>query len=439
MEVKGQNRNSIIIRLLVIGILILVLMIPRIMIDGLISERSARKNEAVSEITSKWARAQTIAGPVITVPYEKRFRNDQGKVLTETGYVQFLPEELQIKGEIQPEIRYRGIYRAAVYNLKLNLAGRFSFAKLGRLNLIPEQIRWNEGFMAVQITDMRGIKDSIGLEWNGRQLRFEPGIFEGGIFHSGVSLRLPLEAIKTQGSSDFSIYLNLNGSEELKLQPLGQTTIVQLSSPWNNPSFTGAFLPETRHIGENGFNARWKVLDLNRNYPQQWLGETYNSNLESSEFGVKLYSPVDEYTKVNRAVKYIFMFVGLTFLVFFLVEVFNKRRIHPVQYLLIGFSLCIFYVLLLSLSEHIGFELAYLIAGISIIGLIGSYVRSALGGKWVSLLTAGLLATLYGFLYILLQNQDYALLMGSIGIFIIMAVVMYISRNINWYKIEIKE
>ena len=439
MEVKGFNRNSIIVRLLMIGILILVLMIPTVMINGLIGERSIRKAEAVAEITSKWAQAQTVGGPVITIPYERSFKDDQGKVRTEMDYAQFLPEELGIEGKIRPEIRYRGIYKAAVYNLKLKLAGRFSFAKLERLNLNPERIHWNEAFMAVQITDMRGIKDSVGLIWGGRQFRFEPGIFEGGIFTSGISLRIPLNTISAQEGSAFSINLNLNGSEELSLQPLGQTTTVQLSSTWNSPSFTGAFLPETRRVDKNGFNARWKVLDLNRNYPQQWVGDAYNDNLKGSEFGVKLFSPVDEYTQVNRAVKYIFMFVGLTFLVFFLVEVFNKRKIHPVQYLLIGLSLCIFYVLLLSLSEHINFQLAYLIAGISIIGLIGAYVRSALGGKWVTFLTAGLLVALYGYLYILLQNQDYALLMGSIGVFIIMAIVMYISRNIDWYKIEMKD
>ena len=167
------------------------------------------------------------------------------------------------------------------------------------------------------------------------------------------------------------------------------------------------------------------MLDLNRNYPQQWVGGIDASAVTGSRFGVALFSPVDEYTQANRAVKYTIMFVGLTFLLFFLVEVFNRRRIHPIQYLLVGLALCLFYLLLLSLSEHLGFAPAYLIASLSTIALITFYIAHALGGRVTTLATAAMLTALYGFLYILLQNQDYALLMGSIGLFVIMGAVMY--------------
>jgi Inner membrane protein involved in colicin E2 resistance len=333
------NRNSISIRLFIIAALVLVMMIPSIMINSLVSERETRKNEATDEIASKWAYAQTIGGPMFTLPYEETVANTEGKPQSVTGYIQLLPESLEIKASMKPEIRYRGIYKAILYNAKINLSGYFSFAKLSALGINPQRIKGSDAFIAVSISDMRGIKDVIPLNWNQEKLFLEPGINKDDIINS--------------------------------------------------------------------------------------------------KFGVKLFSPVTEYTKTTRAVKYLFMFVGLTFLVFFLVEVFNKKRIHPIQYLLIGLSLCIFYVLLLSLSEHLQFEWAYLIASLSVTALITFYVKNALGTNILTSVTAVLLIVLYGFMYVLLQNQDYALLLGSIGIFIIMAAVMYLSRNVDWYKIEL--
>lgn len=196
-------------------------------------------------------------------------------------------------------------------------------------------------------------------------------------------------------------------------------------------------MPVQHQIDSNGFSADWQVLDLNRNYPQIWVENVSQRTVFSSSFGVNLYTPVDIYTQTTRAAKYMIMFIGLTFLVFFLVEIFSSKKIHPIQYLLIGFSLCIFYLLLLSLSEHINFGLAYLLASLSVVILIGAYVRSALEKKVIPLITVGMLAILYGFLYILLQNQDYALLIGSVGLFLILAAVMYLTRNVNWYRIDL--
>lgn len=442
MEVNDFRfkRNSIGFRLLIIGTLVLLLLIPSAWISSLVNEREGRKKEAVFEITSKWAQSQTIGGPVITVPYLKKWQDEKGKTQTAFSYIHFLPNKLVIQGNLTPEIRYRGIHKAILYNSKISLNGDFSFAKLDSLNLLPENVQWNDAFLTVHIPDMRGIKDSVELIWSKQSFLFEPGIRDGGIFESGISAKIPLlKEVPNQGLFDFLIKIDLNGSEEFNLVPLGRSTMVSLNSKWPNPSFIGAFLPEERQIDDTGFSASWKVLDLNRNYPQQWVGNSYNSNILQSKFGVSLFSPVDHYTKTTRATKYVIMFIGLTFLVFFMIEVFNKKRIHPIQYLLIGLSLCIFYLLLLSLSEHVGFDIAYLIAGISTIALISTYVKSSLDGLSTGLITAGLLTTLYTYLYILIQNQDYALLMGSIGLFIIMAIVMYWSRKVNWYKIELGE
>lgn len=434
------KKNSIGFRLVIIGILVLLLLIPSAWISSLVKEREGWKKEAVFEITSKWARSQTIGGPVVTIPYLKKWQDEKGKTQTLIDYIQFLPNKLIIQGVLNPEIRYRGIYKAILYNSKITLNGDFSFAKLDSLNVLPENIQWKDAFLTVHIPDMRGIKESVELLWKNQTLLFEPGIRDGGIFESGISAKIPLPKEElNRDLSGFSIKIDINGSEEFNLLPLGRITTVSLKSKWPDPSFIGAFLPENRQIDDVGFSASWKVLDLNRNYPQQWVGNSYNDNILQSKFGVSLFSPVDQYTKTTRATKYVIMFIGLTFLVFFMIEVFNKKRIHPIQYLLIGLTLCIFYLLLLSLSEHIGFELAYLVAGISIIALISSYVKSSLGGISTGLITAGLLITLYSYLYILIQNQDYALLMGSIGLFVIIGIIMHWSRTVDWYKIELGE
>ena len=440
MDQPRINSGSIVLRLLVVGVLVLLLLIPTGMISALVGERERRKQEAVTEVKSKWARAQTLAGPIVTVPYEKKWRDADGKTQSSLEHLTFLPQTLEIAAALEPHTRYRGIYQAVLYSAKISARGQFSFTNLGDLGVVPENIRWQDAFVSLGIPDMRGIKEYIRLTWNGRTYVFAPGIREGGdLLDSGISVKVPLSADRAADrTAAFSFALDLNGSEELNIMPLGRTTTVSMTSAWPDPSFGGAFLPEKRSIGEKGFTASWKVLDLNRNYPQQWVGGIDASAVNGSRFGVALFSPVDEYTQANRAVKYTIMFVGLTFLLFFLVEVFNRRRIHPIQYLLVGLALCLFYLLLLSLSEHLGFAPAYLIASLSTIALITFYIAHALGGRVTTLATAAMLTALYGFLYILLQNQDYALLMGSIGLFVIMGAVMYLSRNIDWYAVEAK-
>jgi inner membrane protein len=216
--------------------------------------------------------------------------------------------------------------------------------------------------------------------------------------------------------------------------PVGRETTVQVGGSWGNPSFVGAYLPEERSVEPNKFLASWKVLHLNRNYPQQWTGASVN--LKESAFGIKLLMGLDEYQKTMRSAKYAIMFIVLTFLSFFMAEVLNKRIIHPIQYVLIGLALTIFYTLLLSISEQTNFNRAYLLSSAATIALIGLYTRSVLNSILAAAIITGILAVLYGFLFIVLQLQDYALLLGSIGLFLILALVMYITRNINWFAVE---
>ncbi len=404
----------------------------------LVSERASRRKEAIQEITSKWSTRQIIGGPIVTIPYTETWKDEEGETKSVIKYIQVLPETLNIEGEIRPEVRYRGIYQAVVYNAQLDLSGDFSFKKLQTMNIDLDQLLWDDAFVSMNISDMRGINEYVELKWGEQAVLFEPGIKRGNdLFDSGISVRIPLGFGNVSDGINYALHINLKGSQALSFLPLGKTTMANLRSSWNNPSFDGAFLPEQHQIDNNGFSADWQVLDLNRNYPQIWVENVSKKTVLSSEFGVNLFSPVDIYTQTTRAVKYMIMFVGLTFLVFFLVEVFSNNKIHPIQYLLIGVSLCIFYLLLLALSEHVNFGLAYFLASLSVVILIGAYVRSALEKKVIPLITVGMLTILYGFLYILLQNQDYALLIGSVGLFLIIAAVMYTTRNVNWYQIDL--
>ena len=256
----------------------------------------------------------------------------------------------------------------------------------------------------------------------------EPGIDKYNGFQSGV--RLPVEIDTSKQELGFNFDLDLNGSHALTFGPIGKMTIVNLESSWNSPSFMGSFLPDEHVVNKAGFSASWKILDLNRNYPQSWLGDKHD--LLQSTFGLELMQPVNEYAKNTRAAKYTLLVISLTFLMFFFFEVINKQHVHPMHYILVGLAISIFYILLLSLSEHVGFNMAYILSTWAIIGLIGTYSTSILNSKKLVVVQGVMLLSLFGFIFVILQLEDYALLAGSIGLLIVLAIVMYFSRNIDW-------
>ena len=276
---------------------------------------------------------------------------------------------------------------------------------------------------------MRGIQQALPFEWNQQVLEVEPGIPTGDISGSGFHVKISLEE---RDRCDFQFELNLNGSDHLYFVPVGKSTNIRMKSSWRHPRFDGAFLPDKRDITDAGFEAVWNVLHLNRNYPQSWKGSAYHT--EESAFGCFLILPVDQYQKTMRSAKYAIMFIALTFMIFFFVEILNRRRIHPVQYLLVGLSISIFYVLLLSLGEQIGFNLSYLISSVGIVCLVTAYAASIFRHFKLTMILGICLVLLYAFLFILIQLQDYALLLGSIGLFIAMGLIMYTSRNVDWYS-----
>ena len=352
---KANNwmKNSITLRLFIIGFLMLILLIPASMIQSLIYERQSKSDEAATEISSKWGEKQVVTGPIICVPFNKLTKIDNNQMTKVRDYAYFLPETLNIKGQLKPEIRYRGIYKTIVYGSDITIDGNFNQPDFGGWKTTSEDVFWNEAFVTLGISDMKGIKNIINLKWDDSTIALNPGIEAKELLASGVSAPVMLQ---TSDSTlhHFSLTVQLNGSKDLSFIPLGKETKLMLNSAWGNPSFSGAFLPDKRNITDNSFSAEWKVLHLNRNFPQKWQGTQYNLN--ESAFGVSLLLPVDEYQKNFRAAKYAIINIVLTFLVFFFMEILNKKRIHPIQYLLAGLALLLFYTLLLSLSEQMMFN-----------------------------------------------------------------------------------
>jgi inner membrane protein len=347
-----------------------------------------------------------------------------------------LPENLNISGSIAPEKRYRGIFEVIVYNSDISLDGDFSTLNIKDFDIEAKDLHLNNAFLSIGISDLRGIEEQIDLKWGENTKVFNPGTITTNIISSGINAPLNI-SVNSNGdilSEPFAFNVKLKGSEYLRFVPVGKITDVELKSDWSTPSFDGAFLPDHRTVSDSGFVANWNVLHLNRNYPQAWLNSEHR--VQESAFGVDLLLPVDNYKKSERSIKYAILFIGLTFLVFFFIEIINKKRVHPIQYILVGLALCLFYTLLLSISEHSSFNFAYLASSVLTIGLISAYTKTVLKSTSLTGLMSGILTILYLFIYVIIQLEDYALLMGSIGLFIILALVMYFSRKIDWYQIN---
>lgn len=392
------------------------------MLRNLVRERQERNQETTEEIYSKWGGSQTISGPYLTIPFKI---NERGTL----RYVHFLPEDLDINGTLYPEIRKRGIYKVLAYKAELVFSGMLNADLSQQIDKIAGEPCLENAFMSIGITDMRGVNQDIRMTINNKDVHAIPGVENDDIISSGVTIKLDL---RDSYPKSFRFVVDINGSETISFIPAGKETDVSLSSSWNTPSFDGAFLPDDRIINEDGFTASWHILEMNRNYPQYWIGEQHE--VDNSKFGVKLMFPVDHYQKTMRSVKYAILFISLTFLVFFFIEIKNKRTVHLIHYVLVGFALCIFYSLLLALSEHLSFNLSYLISSVAVISLIASFCQLLFGKIRVTILNTGILITLYVFLFFVLQINDFSLLFGNIGLFIILAIIMIYSVKIDWFN-----
>lgn len=432
-------KHNIYLKIGIIIFLVIILMLPTALIKGLIRERQGLQAEALTEVSNKWGREQTITGPVLTIPYDRfvKHKDKEGNVTKIDRYKEFLhfmPDQLNIDGALNPERLHRGIHEIVVYDSDLKLNGSFTNIDLEQFDIPTENIHLDKAFVTLGITDLRGIEEQVWLHWNGKKKLFKPGIADNGLIKRGIHASVVIDST-TNKNFKFSIPLDIKGSRNIQFAPVGKSTVVKLNSKWSSPSFGGEFLPDHRSVSKDGFTAEWKILNLNRSFPQSWRGKRYSVN--ESHFGVELLLPVDNYRKNMRVAKYGLLIITFTFLVFFFIEILNKVFIHPIQYCLVGLALVIFFTLLLSISEHFTFNRAYMIATIATVGLVASYIRSILRSWPLAFLTGVLILLQYGFVYTLIQLEDYSLLMGSVGIFAILALVMYLSRKIDWYEIKL--
>ena len=428
------TRNHMIIKAILIGLLTLFLMIPTVLIAELISDRERTAREATTEVSQKWSGTQTLLGPVLSIPKNETTIGKDGKIEKTTNVIQILPETLSIRGEVKTQKLKRGLYEIVVYNAPIELTGSFSLPEeLGNLSQEAlDDIFFEDAMLNIGISDLRGISEQVNMNWSDQRIVFNPGIRHTGVLSSGVSSHVDIKTLLNEGVVKFMVGLELKGSEKLRFTPIGKSTVINLNSNCTTPSFTGAFLPVDREVNDEGFTSEWKVMHLNRNYPQVITGSRWESDMEESEFGVDMLLPVQHYQKSMRTVKYAILIIVLTFVVSFFVEVLQKKRIHPFQYLLIGMALCLFYSLLISISEHTDFTIAYSIASVMTVTLITCYLTGVLKIKKTALAIGGLLSLLYLCIFVLIQLETYALLAGSIGLFVILAAIMYVSQRINW-------
>jgi len=455
METVATNiwqRSKIVIKILMIGAMALLLLIPAYFVQTLIKEREQRQKEAVTEVSSKWAGRQIITGPIIALPYRTKIADANGNINLIKHFAYFLPDQLTVNATVTPKEKYRGIYKVMLYTSQVKLSGSFDEIPIEKLKVSAEDILWNDVTLRLYVSDNKGLNDEVKLNWNDSLLNFTPQTFDDQSSRSGFSAPLNINTAADLKKISFSGELSVSGSERLLFTPVGKISTVNLNSSWPHPSFTGNILPQNSLVTDSGFTATWKSVAHTRNFPQQWIDNAFNVNdyffsartgedytqdyvaktITSSAFGTNLFIPVNGYQKTMRSVKYAILCILLTFVAFFLIETNNKRSVHPLQYALIGFALILFYTLLLSFSEYIGFNGAYAVAALATVGLIGWFVKGLLGSMKLSMLLSFVLVLLYSYVFTILQLQDYALLIGSVGLFITLAIVMYYSRKVQW-------
>lgn len=425
------NKNRILIKGIMVGFLILVMLIPAALVTDLVRERSTRRTQVIDEVSGKWAGGQTVTGPILMVPYSDYVKTIDGKTIEKTGMAYLLPDELHINSKMQPREKKRSLYSVLLYRSDINLTGKFNTTPLQTLQIPAEAIRWQDARIVLNVSDVRGIEDMVKLNWNGTQTALDAGLPPNDLLKEGLSAPV---AVTAQTEAAFSVNISTKGSDRLYFTPLGKTTEADIAADWNGPAFDGAYLPLSSDINDKQFKAHWKILPLSRTYPQYWKDQS--QDLAKAAFGVKLIQPVDGYSKTDRSVKYAILFIALTFTFFFFLEILQKRMVHPLQYILVGIALIIFYTLLLSISEYTDFNIAYAIASASTITLIGLYAWSMFKSSKTALGFTGALSALYGFIFVLIRSEDYALLFGSVGLFIIVAIIMYYSRKVDWYGIH---
>lgn len=412
-------------KMIMVGILTLVLIIPLALVQELIVERSQRQKEVITETTAKWGNSVYFYGPILKVPYKDPMSGAN-------NYAYFFPETLNNKTEVtMVKPLERSIYKSNVFTTKMQFDGNYSNPNFASKGIPSENVYWNRAKILIRTTNLKSLKDEVKMKIGNQNLAFES---------VASSSNDSIESLETnyfdyqslQNEAKFNFTISFNGSKQVKMVPIGKTTDAKMTSNWNSPNFNGNFSPISRDITDKGFEANWKILHFNRPFAQSYFEVL--PELGKYAFAVDFITPVDEYQQSERASKYGFLVIGLTFLIFFLIQSISKINIHIFQYSMIGIALIMFYTLLISITEHSTFSFAYLVAGASVIIMISLYSISILKDKKFPMFIGASLSVLYIFIYVIIQLEDYALLVGSIGLFLILAAVMYFSRKIEWNK-----
>jgi inner membrane protein len=412
-------------KMIMVGLLTLILLLPLSFVQDLIYERSERQKEVVTETTAKWGESVYFYGPILKIPYK-----DPITLQMENAY--FFPEKLNNTSttEIKTPLQ-RSIYKSNVFTTKMQFNGNYANPNFSKKNVPNENIIWDKASIVIRTTNLKSVKDEVKIKIGNSSYTFEP-IHNTQANDSIESLETGYINFNTIKNSNFNVSINYNGSKRISIAPIGKTTNAKMTSNWASPNFNGSFIPNEKQITDKGFDATWKISHFNRPFAQENFEVL--PDLSKYAFAVDFITPVDEYQQNERASKYGFLVIGLTFLIFFLIQSISKISIHIFQYVMIGIALIMFYTLLISITEHSSFGFAYAIAGTSVVALISLYSISILKDKKFPTFIGLSLSVLYTFIYVIIQLEDYALLVGSIGLFLILAAVMYFSRKIEWNK-----
>lgn len=446
-------QKALLLKALAVLLLAGLLMIPLARIDHLVRERQHYLAQASVDIANSYAGAQTLAGPILVVPYDEEFRateldpkTDQRQVVWRRQAKQLLifPDTQNLAGNVDTSVKKRGLFAARVYAMEAQVSGTLSLpAELPFERRDKDsRILVGQPYLSLGLSDPRGLAGAPQLEVDGKAAAFAQGTRLAGQ-PSGIHARLAVAADGKAQTLAYTLKLALTGTERLGFVPLAADTRIDLASSWPHPSFGGRFLPDpkTQSVSASGFKAQWRVPALATGAQQQMVQIAAGACKDSpcldalDTLEVRFIDPVNIYTLADRAIKYDVLFIGLTFAAFFLFEVMKRLPVHPAQYTLVGLALALFFLLLLALSEHMAFGIAYLIAAGVCVGLVSFYLAGVLGGWLRGLGFGALLASLYGALYGLLISEDNALLMGALLLVGVLGVAMWVTRRFDWYRL----
>ena len=436
-------RYSLGFRSILIGFIAIAMLVPLFMAKQVVSDRTYYYRTAISSIANTWGTQQIVAGPVLVVPYTEHIisidtvTDDKGETKTisrdlfNEKTMVLLPKQLNMDAEVIEKHRKRGIYDALVYKAEIELTGTFDLSTLPDKTSKRNDIQWKNAWLAVGVSDTKAIDETFPLRWNNdASSPLMPGTLLPNLLPQGFHVKMK-DLERDVVLPKFRVKFSVNGSEGLSFAPVGETSTANIQSGWPHPSFIGDIPPVKSEVKANGFDAHWRVPNIARNYPQSWLLGEEKHDLYALKSGVKLFTPVSLYAKIERAVKYGVLFIGLTFLTFLIFEITQKTRFHVIQYGLIGLALSMFYIILLSLSEQLTFRMAYLYAATATVSIITLYTIAILKSFGRVMLILLFLSSLYAVLYFILQMEDYALLAGAGTMMLIIMVLMFATRNLE--------